>query len=86
MLEIISGLMFGVGLAMFEWGLSQRNARLEVEKKVKRGRGYSGVTRPVPIVNDYEECLEDLMFETGMSEDELDEIMPDIGRDIEDWV
>ena len=38
MLEIISGLMFGVGLAMFEWGLSQRNARLETEKKVKRGR------------------------------------------------
>ena len=37
MLEIISGLMFGVGLAMFEWGLSQRNARLEAEKKVKRG-------------------------------------------------
>ena len=88
MLEIISGLMFGVGLAMFEWGLGQRNARLEAEKKVKRGRcrGYSGVTRPVPIVNDYEECLEDLMFETGMSEDELDEIMPDIGKDIEDWV
>ena len=86
MLEIISGLMFGVGLAMFEWGLSQRNARLETEKKVKRGRGYSGVTRPVPIVNDYEECLEDLMFETGMSEDELDEIMPDIGKDIEDYV
>ena len=86
MLEIISGLMFGVGLAMFEWGLSQRNARLEAEKKAKRGRGYSGVTRPVPIVNDYEECLEDLMFETGMSEDELDEIMPDIGKDIEDWV
>ena len=86
MLEIISGLMFGVGLAMFEWGLSQRNARLEAEKKVKRGRGYSGVTRPVPIVNDYEECLEDLMFETGMSEHELDEIMPDIGKDIEDWV
>lgn len=86
MLEIISGLMFGVGLAMFEWGLGQRNARLEAEKKVKRGRGYSGVTRPVPIVNDYEECLEDLMFETGMSEEELDEIMPDIGRDIEDYV
>ena len=86
MLEIISGLMFGVGLAMFEWGLGQRNARLEAEKKVKRGRGYSGVTRPVPLVNDYEECLEDLMFETGMSEDELDEIMPDIGKDIEDWV
>ena len=86
MLEIISGLMFGVGLAMFEWGLSQRNARLEAEKKVKRGRGYSGVTRPVAIVNDYEECLEDLMFETGMSEEELDEIMPDIGKDIEDWV
>ena len=86
MLEIISGLMFGVGLAMFEWGLSQRNARLEAEKKVKRGRGYSGVTRPVPIVNDYEECLEDLRFETGMSEEELDEIMPDIGRDIEDYV
>ena len=86
MLEIISGLMFGVGLAMFEWGLSQRNARLEAEKKVKRGRCYSGVTRPVPIVNDYEECLEDLMFETGMSEEELDEIMPDIGRDIEDYV
>ena len=86
MLEIISGLMFGVGLAMFEWGLSQRNARLEAEKKVKRGRGYSGVTRPVPIVNDYEECLEDLMFETGMSEEELDEIMPDIRRDIEDFV
>ncbi len=86
MLEIISGLMFGVGLAMFEWGFSQRNARLEAEKKVKRGRGYSGVTRPVPIVNDYEECLEDLMFETGMSEEELDEIMPDIGRDIEDFV
>ena len=86
MLEIISGLMFGVGLAMFEWGLGQRNARLEAEKKVKRGRGYSGVTRPVPIVDDYEECLEDLMFETGMSEDELDEIMPDIGKDIEDFV
>ena len=86
MLEIISGLMFGVGLAMFEWGLGQRNARLEAEKKVKRGRGYSGVTRPVPIVNDYEECLEDLMFETGMSEEELDEIMPDIGKDIEDYV
>ena len=49
MLEIISGLMFGVGLAMFEWGLSQRNARLEAEKKVKRCRGYSGVTRPVPL-------------------------------------
>ena len=86
MLEIISGLMFGVGLAMFEWGLSQRNARLEAEKKVKRGRGYSGVTRPVPIVNDYEECLEDLMFETGMSEEELDEIMPDTPFDIEDFV
>ena len=86
MLEIISGLMFGVGLAMFEWGLSQRQARLEAEKKNKRCRGYSGVTRPVPIVDDYEECLEDLMFETGMSEDELDEIMPDIGKDIEDWV
>ena len=86
MLEIISGLMFGVGLAMFEWGLSQRNARLEAEKKVKIGRGYSGVTRPVPIVNDYEECLEDLMFETGMSDEELDEIMPDIGKDIEDYV
>lgn len=85
MLEVISGVMFGLGLAMFEWGLAQRKARLEIEKK-KKSKGYVGVTRPVPIQDDYEECLEELMFETGMSDEELDEIMPDIQRDIEDWV
>ena len=85
MLEIISGLMFGVGLAMFEWGLNQRKARLEVERK-KKSKGYVGYTCPTPIKDDYEECLEDLMFETGYSDEELDEIMPDIQKDIEDYI
>ena len=85
MLEIISGLMFGVGLAMFEWGLEQRKARLEIEKK-KNSKSYVGRTHPVKIYDDYEMALEDLMYETGYNEEELDEIMPDIGKDIEDYV
>jgi len=81
MLEVISGVMFGLGLAMFEWGLHQRGKVVKEEpKKVVQ------MIHPVKYVDDYEECLEDLMYETGMSDEELDEIMPDIGKDIEDWV
>lgn len=87
MLEIISGAMFGLGLAMFEWGLEQRKARLEIEKKKKKNsKSYVGITHPVKICDDYEMALEDLMYETGYNEEELDEIMPDIGKDIEDYV
>lgn len=82
MLEVISGVMFGLGLAMFEWGLNQRGKVIE-KKQPKKVVQF---THPVPIVNEYEEALEDLMYDTGMSDEELDEIMPDIQRDIEDWV
>lgn len=84
MLEIISGLMFGFGLGMAEWGWSQKREADRLKKK--KAKRYVGYTCPTPIRDDYEECLEDLMFETGYSDEELDEIMPDIGKDIEDWV
>ena len=65
---------------MFEWGLHQRG---KIEKPKHRVVQY---THPVPRINEYEEALEDLMFDTGMSDEELDEIMPDIDKDIEDFV
>lgn len=83
MLEIISGIMFGLGLAMFEWGIHQKKSQPQVKPKSNR---YVGITHPTPVVNSYEECLEDLMYNTGMSDEELDEVMPDIMGDIEDLV
>lgn len=88
MLEIISGIMFGLGLAMFEWGWHNRKTITKEEqrqcKKMKVGFGNYKTNY------DYDEddknpIFEDVMFYTGLSDEELDEILPDYNMDLEDF-
>lgn len=79
--------MWVIGFTIFAYLFEKGTRYLKEEQEYKN--------KKVVIMSSYDDnpvfdnevsSLEDIMFDTGASEEELDEIMPDIDRDLEEWL
>lgn len=78
--------MWVICFAIFAY-LFERGTRYLKERQENKDRKVAIMsTDDNPIFANEVSSLEDIMFNTGASEEELDEIMPDIGRDLEEWL
>lgn len=77
--------MFWIGLIIFAYSFEKICTYIAEERKYKN---MKVVRLNNEKVYDYEKknpILEDVMFDTGLSDEELDEILPDYDMDLEDF-
>ena len=77
--------MFWIGLIIFAYSLEKIGAYIAEERKYKN---MKVVQLDNSKIYDYEKTkptLEDVMFDTGLSDEVLDEILPDYDMDLEDF-
>ena len=100
MILILMNMFFWIGLVIFAYLFEKVCVYIAEERKyknmkvvqTKHNSNYDyNVVQPKYNSNyDYDDydkmpTLEDVMFDTGLSEEELDEILPDYNMDLEDF-